>query len=279
MSTIDWSLDTPTLRKKLLQLSKAKLIKECKLKNVSHIGNKKDIIERLLDKNRLPLKHHRKKSNRKSVSKKPVKISNKSVISTQSTNKSIKNSDMLNHNKINKSSSNDYRKTLQQLTKPKLIKQCKLKKVSHNGTKREIIERLIDKYEKKQKRKTQNENKQEEKKETVELKIIEAPKTDNTNKVRDKCFPYSFSVSTFGNWKAECFAYFVFLIIFTAMIVLSKGIGDMNYIQTVAIRNPLINNDKFVPNNAVGEKTFIDISQIDGIFKYLKQVAIPFLLN
>eukprot|EP01084_Bolivina_argentea_P078378 142213_1 len=49
---VDWSLDTAALRKKLLLLSKAKLIKVCKYKNVPYKGGKKEIIDKLLSKHK-----------------------------------------------------------------------------------------------------------------------------------------------------------------------------------------------------------------------------------
>eukprot|EP01084_Bolivina_argentea_P166775 289513_1 len=48
---LDWSLDNSTLRKKLFALSQPKLIKACKFKKVSHSGNKKEIIQRLIEAN------------------------------------------------------------------------------------------------------------------------------------------------------------------------------------------------------------------------------------
>eukprot|EP01084_Bolivina_argentea_P313109 542185_1 len=47
-NVVDWSLKPNALRRQLLQLSKPKLIKCCKYKNISYGGNKNDIIDKLL---------------------------------------------------------------------------------------------------------------------------------------------------------------------------------------------------------------------------------------
>eukprot|EP00486_Rosalina_sp_Unknown_P001188 CAMPEP_0201565048 /NCGR_PEP_ID=MMETSP0190_2-20130828/3877_1 /ASSEMBLY_ACC=CAM_ASM_000263 /TAXON_ID=37353 /ORGANISM="Rosalina sp." /LENGTH=396 /DNA_ID=CAMNT_0047982051 /DNA_START=25 /DNA_END=1215 /DNA_ORIENTATION=+ len=45
---VDWNLSSAELRKKLLKLSKSKLVKACKYKQVSTVGNKKEMIDRIM---------------------------------------------------------------------------------------------------------------------------------------------------------------------------------------------------------------------------------------
>ena len=76
----------------------------------------------------------------------------------------------------------------------------------------------------------------------------------------------------------ECICYLIFLIIFTGMAVFSIGASDLNYTQTQSIRN-LLYTDEFKGWNGISEKSFNDISVIDDIYLYLKQILIPFLLT
>ena len=69
---VDWSLDDAKLKRKLLQLSKSKLIKACKYKEVLSTGTKKEIIERLIKANTTKNSTtSRKSSNIKSIESKP----------------------------------------------------------------------------------------------------------------------------------------------------------------------------------------------------------------
>eukprot|EP01084_Bolivina_argentea_P131707 232440_1 len=68
--TIDWSQGGSSIKIKLLQLSKPKLIKLCKQSKVSHQGNKKDIIGRLLKANKTNTTKHTKSKNKKKKKKK-----------------------------------------------------------------------------------------------------------------------------------------------------------------------------------------------------------------
>eukprot|EP01084_Bolivina_argentea_P256855 432615_1 len=70
MATIDWSSNSAVLRRTLLKLSKPKLIKLCKSKNISYQGNKKDITDRLLNATKIV-------SNKKKAIKKKKKQSKK----------------------------------------------------------------------------------------------------------------------------------------------------------------------------------------------------------
>eukprot|EP01084_Bolivina_argentea_P060314 110196_1 len=79
--------------------------------------------------------------------------------------------------------------------------------------------------------------------------------------------------------KGECLCFFSFLIVFTAMAILGRGLGDVSFTQTVTIRNSLINKDEFTPWNGIGEKAFADCSTIDDIYLYIEHVAFPFLLK
>jgi len=79
--------------------------------------------------------------------------------------------------------------------------------------------------------------------------------------------------------RTDCLCFFSFLLIFTTMAVLARGVSDLSFTQTFAIRTSLIERDEFVPWNDVGEKTFADGSTIGDIYLYLRSVAVPFLLN
>ena len=79
--------------------------------------------------------------------------------------------------------------------------------------------------------------------------------------------------------RGECLCFFTFLIVFTIMAVLARGISDIAFTQTITMRQSLIERDEFVPWNNVGEKTFADASTIEDIYRYLQEVAIPFLMN
>eukprot|EP01084_Bolivina_argentea_P094557 169980_1 len=74
-NVVDWTLDTKSLRRKLLSLTKAKLIKACKYKNIRVNGSmtKKDLIELILQKKP---KKKKKRSISKTQSKNTVNNSN-----------------------------------------------------------------------------------------------------------------------------------------------------------------------------------------------------------
>eukprot|EP01084_Bolivina_argentea_P084993 153644_1 len=79
--------------------------------------------------------------------------------------------------------------------------------------------------------------------------------------------------------RAECCCFFIFLVVFTIMAVLARGISDVSFTQTITIRRSLIEKDEFVPWNTNGEKLFVDASTIEDIYRWIEQVAIPFLLK
>jgi len=81
----------------------------------------------------------------------------------------------------------------------------------------------------------------------------------------------------YSHW--ECLCYFMFLIVFTTMAILQRGASDIGYVQTITVRNSLIELDEFVPWNDNGEKAFLDISTIEDFYRWMDYVALPFLLN
>eukprot|EP01083_Nonionella_stella_P273365 927252_1 len=121
---------------------------------------------------------------------------------------------------------------------------------------------------------TSTNNSAEEKKDTSERGIRDNIQgtleevQSNVDKLRDS--KYS---------RVECCCFFSFLIVFTTMSVLGRGISDMSFTQTITIRQSLIERDEFVPWNERGEKSFNDASTIQDIYNYLQEVAIPFLLK
>eukprot|EP01084_Bolivina_argentea_P095311 171379_1 len=70
---VDWSLETTSLKKQLLLLSKSKLIKICKSKKVSYNGNKNDMINRLLLPTVSDANKPKKKKKKNIVTKKQTK--------------------------------------------------------------------------------------------------------------------------------------------------------------------------------------------------------------
>ena len=79
-SNIDWNLDENKLKKQLLSLSFPKLIKFCKQNKISYQGNKKDIIDRLINannssNNKIKKRKKSKKKKKKKIKKeKPIQI-------------------------------------------------------------------------------------------------------------------------------------------------------------------------------------------------------------
>eukprot|EP01084_Bolivina_argentea_P250380 419452_1 len=82
---VDWSLDSSSLRRNLLNLSKPKLIKACKYKKVSTNGTKQDMTQRILNK-------HQYNKNRKSINipllkpKQHQQKQNKQILNANSNN-------------------------------------------------------------------------------------------------------------------------------------------------------------------------------------------------
>jgi hypothetical protein len=76
----------------------------------------------------------------------------------------------------------------------------------------------------------------------------------------------------------ECVIYFIVLFVFIIMAIMSRGDGDLSYTQTVAIRNPMV-NDLFEPWNYDAEKSFEEITTITDIYNFLRDVALPLLLS
>eukprot|EP01084_Bolivina_argentea_P131706 232439_1 len=99
--TIDWSESDSSIKIKLLQLSKPKLIKLCKQRKVSHQGNKKDIIDRLLKANKTNTTKHTKSKNKK---KKKKKEKRKIKLESRKNNKMniTKENQQTNTNKLKK---------------------------------------------------------------------------------------------------------------------------------------------------------------------------------
>ena len=116
-----WKLDSEALRKKLLNMSKPKLIKLCKYKKVSTNGNKAEMIERIIRKHNKSKTKKSKKSNKSSTNK---KTRNRSKTMTPIKRKRVKKST------DNKPSHNEKRRTLtisnlKDINKPKKEKKTK----------------------------------------------------------------------------------------------------------------------------------------------------------
>eukprot|EP00484_Ammonia_sp_Unknown_P018940 CAMPEP_0197025922 /NCGR_PEP_ID=MMETSP1384-20130603/6121_1 /TAXON_ID=29189 /ORGANISM="Ammonia sp." /LENGTH=743 /DNA_ID=CAMNT_0042454511 /DNA_START=22 /DNA_END=2253 /DNA_ORIENTATION=- len=79
--------------------------------------------------------------------------------------------------------------------------------------------------------------------------------------------------------RANCLCFFTFLIVFTAMAVMARGVSDLSFTQTISMRQSLVERDEFIPWNDNGEKNFGDCSTIEDIYRFMTDIAIPFLLH
>eukprot|EP01083_Nonionella_stella_P120490 361108_1 len=202
------------------------------------------------------------------------------------------------------------RRSLLTLSKPKLVKACKYQKVGTNGSKQEMVQRILNKlhpsndentYSQKRKRSRTRPHRKKPLQKRYENTITYTAAEDTNKKEEqppDTTYPHhkrqpdnliqdikhklhnaDHEIRDQKYSPGECLCFFTFLIVFTVMSILSKGNGDVSFTQSASIRKSLIQKDEFKPWNEIGEKTFIEASTIMDIYAYLNDVALPFLLG
>eukprot|EP01083_Nonionella_stella_P233083 821611_1 len=75
----------------------------------------------------------------------------------------------------------------------------------------------------------------------------------------------------------ECWKYIVFLVIFTTMSVLGRGLGSKNYYVSDQVSKQFT-EQYYVGRFTEGEKSLMDVDQYFEIYDWLTQVSIPILL-